>query len=1117
MLLTVAALSHSRRDCHGLPIEFEIDTKLGIKSKDDVMKMGVANYNAECRAIVQRYTTEWRSTVTRMGRWVDFDNDYKTMDLKFMESVWWVFSQLHAKGLVYRGYKVMPYSWACTTPLSNFEAGQNYKDVKDPTCCVAFPLLTDENTSFVAWTTTPWTLPSNLALAVNAQLDYVTLKDTATQKQYIVAQSRIEELYPAKKKVKGESAAAAAAASASADYTLISTVKGAALVGLEYSPPFSYFISQRQSHSAFRVIAADYVTSDSGTGVVHQAPAFGEEDYNALAAAGIIEKGAELVCPVDANGRFTDEVTHFKGRFVKEADKDIMRHLKEQGLLVKQGIIDHSYPFCWRSDTPLLYKAVPSWFISVEKIKDKLLACNDLTYWVPAFVKEKRFHNWLRDARDWAVSRSRYWGTPLPIWVSDDGKEIVVVSSVEELQRLTGVEGIVDLHKDKIDHLTMPSQQGRGTLKRVPEVFDCWFESGSMPYAQQHYPFENKERFEGGFPADFIAEGLDQTRGWFYTLMVISTALFDKPAFKNLIVNGLVLAEDGKKMSKRLKNYPDPLEIVTKYGADALRIYLINSPVVRAEPLRFSSTGVHDVIKSVLLPWFHAYRFCVENIQRYEVTNHTSFHMQSADSSVEPSSTNFMDQWIQSSLQTLVTFVRAEMQAYRLYTVVPRLLHFIEQLTNWYVRLNRTRMKGAAGPKDTHFALSTLTQVLLALCSLMAPVSPFFVEYIYQNLRLVLPAKSRLDSIHYTDIPLPQASLSLPAVEQAVARMQSIVELGRTARDKADLTLSTPAIQLIVVHKQKSWLTSAATVSEYVADELNVRTVEFSSDEANLHTRFRAEPQRRALGQRLGKKAPQIGQAVMALTHAQILDLQDTKQVELCGEMIALSEIDIIWEFCGDAQLYSAQGNGEVLVLLCKSQDRELLVDKWVRQATRAVQSLRKAASLVPSDEIDVFYRVLEQDKGTSASATTTPSKEQVTLQQALLAKGDWIAQTIGRPLVHASLQAPRTVLIAQSVSELTCNEAATRLELRLTRKSAAFDSAAMQALAKETGASDQQIALLQQHLQDRNYSQLCRQIAANPLLEVKLDGVQYKLKAGQHIFAHAHQLPCARQHPPQQ
>jgi isoleucyl-tRNA synthetase len=462
-------------DCHGLPVEYEIDQKLGIKSRDDVLKMTVKAYNAECRSVVMRYADEWKRVVRRMARWIDMDNDYKTLDLKYMESVWWVCKQLFDKDLIYRGYKVMPYSTACSTPLSNFEAGQNYKDVSDPECVVAFPIVgADPPVSLVAWTTTPWTLPSNLALCVHPTLDYVYVKDKKSGARYVMGKTRLSQVF--KKE---------------ADYEIEKECKGAELEGIKYEPLFPYFVEDK-ADVAYRVLTDTYVTDDGGTGIVHQAPAFGEDDYRVCLKHGVVAKGEAVPCPIDDDGRFTEKVPDFKGLHVKEADKPILAHLKPGGRLVKSGAIKHSYPFCWRSDTPLIYRVIPSWFVKVEQIRDRLVANNAKTQWVPQAVKEKRFHNWLENARDWAISRNRFWGTPLPIWRSDDWEEIVCVGSVAELKELSGIE-VNDLHKDTIDDIQIPSKQGKGMLKRVEEVFDCWFESGSMPYAQCHYPFENKE------------------------------------------------------------------------------------------------------------------------------------------------------------------------------------------------------------------------------------------------------------------------------------------------------------------------------------------------------------------------------------------------------------------------------------------------------------------------------------------------------------------------------------------------------------------------------------------------------------------------------------------------
>jgi len=916
-------------DCHGLPIEFEIDKEMGIKTCEDVMKLGIPKYNASCRNIVMRYSSEWEKIVTRLGRWIDFKNDYKTMDTSFMESVWWVFKQIYQKGLVYKGFKVMPYSTSCTTPLSNFEANLSYKDVNDPAVIVNFPLEGEENICFVAWTTTPWTLPSNLALCVNGDLDYCKVLDKETGSHYILCEKLLSALYN-----KAEL------------YEVKERFKGSQLKGKRYLPPFDYFAEER-SKGAFQVLVDGYVTDESGTGVVHCAPAFGEDDYRVCLAAHIIQKDVDIVCPVDANGRFTSDVRDFSGQHVKESDKEIIKLLKSRGRLVRSGTVLHSYPFCWRSDTPLIYKAVSSWFIAVEKIRDRLLANSKQSYWVPEYIQERRFHNWLQDARDWAISRNRYWGTPIPIWISEDGKEIEVIGSIEELQRLTGASDIKDLHRESVDHLTIPSKRGStfGDLKRINEVFDCWFESGSMPYAQMHYPFEDKAHFEQSFPADFIAEGVDQTRGWFYTLLVISTILFDKPPFKNLIVNGLVLASDGKKMSKRLKNYPDPMEVVYLYGSDALRLYLINSPVVRAETLRFQEKGVRDVLKEVFLPWFNAYRFFVEVVRKYNKDD--GKHQFVPNAQIALQSTNVMDQWILSTTSSLITFVRQEMQAYRLYTVVPRLVKYIEQLTNWYVRLNRRRLKGSSSSgtvknslEDCNTALCTLFEVLYTITRAMAPFTPFLSEYFYQNLRKVLVETDRLASVHYTRFPEPQKDAINRRIEEAISRMQSVIQLGRAARDRRTLPLKFPLTRVTCVHRDPQFQEDLASLRNYILEELNVREMIISSDDSSVVTVARAENQ--LLGKRLRKDLGKVSKAIENLSDEQIRSFQNSGSIVLEGYTLSTTDLQVIREFKGDLSKFEAAWDQEVLIVLSLEVDHTMREEGMAREIINRIQRLRK-------------------------------------------------------------------------------------------------------------------------------------------------------------------------------
>lgn len=611
----------------------------------------------------------------------------------------------------------------------------------------------------------------------------------------------------------------------------------------------------------------------------------------------------------------------------------------------------HSYPFCWRSDTPLIYRAVPSWFIRVEHMTKQLIDSSSQTYWVPDFVKDKRFGNWLRDARDWAVSRNRYWGTPIPIWMSPKGDEVVCVGSIAELEQLTSKK-ITDIHRESIDHLEIPSRTpGNPPLKRVSEVFDCWFESGSMPYAQQHFPFENVKTFEECFPADFIAEGIDQTRGWFYTLLVISTALFGKAPFKNLIANGLVLAGDGQKMSKRKKNYPDPLDIVNKYGADALRLYLINSPVVRAENLRFKEEGVRDIVKDVFLPWFNAFRFLMQNIESYVQDHKEAFYYTD-----DIASSNIMDCWILSFTQSLLVYVRKEMELYHLYNVVPRLAKYIDYLTNWYVRMNRKRLKGEGGQDDCKQALHTLFNVLFNIIRMMAPFAPFLAETMYQYLKQLTDINA--DSVHYLMLPQPNVSLINKDIERAVSRMQSVIELGRVIRDRKTIPIKYPLPEVIVVHQDEQYVKDVESLKEYVLSELNVRDLHLTTDKKKYGISLRAEPDHKVLGLRLKQSFKAVTLAIKALTDLEISEMINKGSKEIAGHLIDVSEIRII--FNADAvtsEKYEVHSDNDVVVLLNVTPDSSMQDEGIAREIINRVQKLRKKAHLVPTDEIKIFYK----------------------------------------------------------------------------------------------------------------------------------------------------------------
>jgi isoleucyl-tRNA synthetase len=905
-------------DCHGLPVEHLIEKELGLNSKTDIERYGTARFNEACRASVLRYVKEWREVITRLGRWVDFDRDYKTMDTDYMETIWWVMKSLWDKDLLYEGHYILPYCPRCATVLSNHEVNQGgYEETRDPAITVRFKARSGAGcvspdvgaVYFLAWTTTPWTLPSNLALTVGPEIDYVLAQDGDAG--YIMAESRLGSYYKDP-----------------ASYRILWRKKGADLAGAAYEPLFPYF---KDAPEAFKVYAGDFVTTEDGTGIVHTAPGFGEDDQRVLRGTGV-----PVISPIDAECRFTSEVPDYQGMFVKDADKPIIERLKAEGKLVRRDQTVHPYPHCWRCKSPLIYRAVGSWFVRVEKIKNEMLEANDSIRWMPEHIKEGRFGKWLQGARDWAISRNRYWGNPLPIWKCPECGKTVCIGSRAELRELSGAEP-ADLHKHFIDGIRIPCECG-AQMGRIPEVLDCWFESGAMPYSQHHYPFENKAFFESRFPADFISEGLDQTRGWFYTLTILSAALFKRPAFRNCIVNGIVLASDGKKMSKSLRNYTDPMEVVSSFGADALRLFLVDSTVMRAEDLRYSDEAVRDVMKAILIPLWNAYSFFV--------TYANIDNARPAGAPEDPS--NPLDKWILSAVETLVEKVGAALDVYDLSRGVQPIREFIDLLNNWYIRRSRRRFWRSENDRDKTEAYGALYQALKTFITVASPFIPFITDAIWANLR----NEGDPESVHLADFPVPKAERRDPRLEYKMAVAQRAVSIGRALRSQHNIKTRQPLKRVELVTRNEEEKRVLLELEEIIREELNVKQAAVKDNEEDL-VEYEVKANFRILGKELGKDMKAAAARIEGLSQNEIQALLDgaTLSIEAAGRSVDITSEKVVIRRLEKARL-KVLNEGTLTVGLDTEITEELAREGDARDLIRGVQNTRKEMGLAVTDRI---------------------------------------------------------------------------------------------------------------------------------------------------------------------
>lgn len=905
-------------DTHGLPVEIEVEKALGIKHKDEIVKYGVAKFNEECRKSVWKYKTEWEEMTRQMGYWVDLAHPYVTFENTYIESVWWALKQFFEKGLIYKGFKIQPYCPRCETPLSSHEVAQGYKDVKDPSIYVKLAVKGEsERTFFLVWTTTPWTLISNVALAVHPDVDYVKVKHK--DENLILALARLSVL--------GE------------EHEILETFKGSALIGKEYERLFSFHPVKEKG---WYVVGADFVTTEDGSGIVHMAPAYGEDDYQAG-----LRHGLPVIHPVNKSGEFGPEVTPYAGKFVKEADADIIADLKQTGILFKKEQYLHSYPHCWRCSSPLLYYARESWYIKTTSYAPEMIAQNRSINWVPKELGEGRFGNWLEENKDWALSRDRFWGTPLPIWLCQSCGKQKCVGSVEELRSGKNVPASIDLHKPAVDAVTFECECG-GVMNRTPELIDVWFDSGSMPFAQWHYPFENKEEFERSYPADYISEGIDQTRGWFYTLHAIGTALFGRSAFRNVLVNELILDKSGQKMSKSKKNTVDPFELIRQYGADSTRWYLIaNSPVWR--PTLFDTENIGDVQRRFFGTLLNTYAFFAL------YANVDSFKYE--ESPVPYAERPEIDRWILSELNSLLKGYLKWMDEYDVTRAARAISEFtIDKLSNWYVRRNRRRFWKSERGKDKTAAYQTLYECLTTVCKMVAPFAPFLAEEVYRNLNSVA-RREQSESVHLSLLPEPEGRNIDRELEERMEKAILIVGLVRAMRMKANLKVRQPLSKILIPVSSDKERDRINKMRDVILEEINVKGIEFVTEESGIVKR-KAKPNFKTLGPKFGKSVQVVAAKIRQLPAADINRLlaEGTLSMKTDGQVFDISPDDVEIQH-EEMKGWMVESSGPVTVAL-DTQLNDVLIDEGLaREFVNRIQNLRKDAGFDVTDRIRIFYR----------------------------------------------------------------------------------------------------------------------------------------------------------------